>query len=148
FTWHPNDPGWVSTSSSTLVHNRLGAVGAYVSDILLYLFGLSAWWFVALCLKRMWVGYKLLMSRIVANSDAALPRVHWEQGVGFALLFIGSMGFEASQLAHIGSQLPGGAGGVLGQYISSLFATAVGVPGAVLILFFMVVLGLGLFLDF
>src|SRR5690606_13250066 len=61
FTWHPNDPGWVSTSSSTLVHNRLGAVGAYVSDILLYLFGLSAWWFVALCLKRMWVGYKTLM---------------------------------------------------------------------------------------
>ncbi|MGO1767799.1 MAG: DNA translocase FtsK [Advenella sp.] len=148
FTWHPNDPGWVSTSSSTVIHNRLGAVGAYVSDILLYLFGLSAWWFVALCVKRMWVGYKLLMSRIVANSEATLPRVHWEQGVGFALVFIGSLGFEASQLAHIGAQLPGGAGGVLGQYISGLFSTAIGVPGAVLVLFFMVVLGLGLFLDF
>ncbi|MBK1781783.1 DNA translocase FtsK 4TM domain-containing protein [Advenella sp. WQ 585] len=148
FTWHPTDPGWVSTSSSQLVQNRLGMVGAYVSDILYYLVGLSAWWLVVCFAQRMWVGYRRLMKRIVLDPDLDLPRVHWEQGIGFIMLFLGSMGFEASQLQGFGEQLPGGAGGVLGGIFANNLLMLIGPSGSAIALFLLLVLGISFFFGF
>ena len=148
FTWHPTDPGWVSTSSSQLVQNRLGMVGAYVSDILYYLVGLSAWWLVVCFAQRMWVGYRRLMKRIVLDPDLDLPRVHWEQGIGFVMLFLGSMGFEASQLQGFGEQLPGGAGGILGQIFANNLLMLIGPSGSAIALFLLLVLGISFFFGF
>lgn len=148
FTWHPTDPGWVSTSSSPLVQNRLGMVGAYISDILYYLVGLSAWWLVVCFVQRMWVGYRRLMKRIVLDPDLDLPRVHWEQGIGFVMLFLGSMGFEASQMQNLGEQLPGGAGGVLGQLFANNLHMLIGPSGSAIALFLLLVLGISFFFGF
>ena len=35
-----------------VIHNKGGTLGAYLADILLYLFGFSAWWWVILLLHR------------------------------------------------------------------------------------------------
>ena len=40
------DPGWSFSGSGAPIANRGGHVGAWLSDLLLYLFGLSAWWLV------------------------------------------------------------------------------------------------------
>ena len=148
-TWHASDPGWVSTSSSGgAIQNRLGVLGAYVADILLYLFGMSVWWLVILLVQRMWVGYRRMMKRIVLDPDVALPRVHWEQGLGFLMVFLGSMGVESTQFRHIDIGLPGGAGGVLGQLFSNNLNTLIGPAPAALLLIAFVLLGLSLFMNF
>ncbi len=45
-TYHRSDPGWSVGATSKAVANAGGRVGAWLSDLLLYLFGFSACWFV------------------------------------------------------------------------------------------------------
>lgn len=149
FTWHASDPGWVSTSSTGgAVQNRLGTLGAYTADILLYLFGCSVGWLVVLLFQRMWVGCRRMMKRIVLDPDLALPRIHWEQGLGFIMVFLGSMGVEATQFRHLDIGLPGGAGGVLGQLFAANLNTLIGSVAAAILLVVFILIGLSLFLNF
>jgi DNA segregation ATPase FtsK/SpoIIIE, S-DNA-T family len=48
-TFNRGDPGWSHSATGEAVRNAGGAVGAWISDLALYLFGLSAYWWVALC---------------------------------------------------------------------------------------------------
>jgi S-DNA-T family DNA segregation ATPase FtsK/SpoIIIE len=48
-TYSPFDPGWSHSATRPEIHNRGGAVGAWIADVLLYLFGFSAWWWVGFC---------------------------------------------------------------------------------------------------
>ena len=43
FTFDSADPGWAQTGYQTAIRNMGGAVGAYLSDLLLNLFGLVAY---------------------------------------------------------------------------------------------------------
>ena len=150
FTWHATDPGWVSTSGSGEIQNAFGAFGAYFSSILLYLFGFSAWWFVVLCLQRLYVGYKTLMSRFAKNLDPelVLPSIKWQVPVGFIMLLLGSIGLESTQMQGIGQQLPGQAGGVLGQLFSGLLARYIGATPTMFLMAAMLFWGFSLFFNF
>ncbi|QPT40725.1 DNA translocase FtsK [Oligella ureolytica] len=150
FTWHATDPGWVSTSGSGEIQNAFGAFGAYFSSILLYLFGFSAWWFVVLCLQRLYVGYKTLMSRFAKNLDPelVLPSIKWQVPVGFIMLLLGSVGLESTQMQGIGQQLPGQAGGVLGQLFSGLLARYIGATPTMFLMVAMLFWGFSLFFNF
>jgi S-DNA-T family DNA segregation ATPase FtsK/SpoIIIE len=156
-TWHPDDPGWSHSVAHVMVHNRGGRLGAYLSDILLYLFGFSAWCWVVLLLHRVYAGYRRLAVylRAANNREAEiLPRVQWEQGVGFVLLMIGSMGLEALRLYTLGTHLPGaadgvsGAGGVVGNLLAGVLAEGVGFTGGTLALLVALAVGLSLFFSF
>src|SRR5512143_4371194 len=46
-SYSPGDPAWSYSGDGAPLRNRGGAVGAWLADFLLYLLGLSAWWFVA-----------------------------------------------------------------------------------------------------
>jgi len=154
-TWSSTDPGWSHSSGSGVVHNRGGYLGAYLSDILLYLFGFSAWWLVVLLLHRVRAGYRRLAAQIRARGEPeTLARVQWEQGIGFVMLLVGSVGLESHRLGSWGMQLPGrtdmssGAGGVIGQAWSAFLSQGVGFTGSTLILLVLVCVGLSLFLGF
>ena len=157
-TWHPADPGWSHSTTSGLLHNRGGTLGAYLADILLYLFGFSAWWWVILLLHRVYAGYRRLAVHIRVPSNRKepeiLPRVHWEQGVGFGLLLIGSVGLEALRLYSWGEHLPGaadgvsGAGGVAGSLLAQLLSEGLGFTGGTLALLVFLAVGLSLFFSF
>src|SRR6266404_1148614 len=41
-TYSPDDPGFSFTGSSPVVHNRIGPVGAWLADMLFFLFGRPA----------------------------------------------------------------------------------------------------------
>ncbi len=43
-TFNRNDPGWSHASYITRISNLGGRTGAWISDFLLFIFGLSAWW--------------------------------------------------------------------------------------------------------
>ncbi len=154
-TWSPSDPGWSHSSHALNLHNRGGLIGAYLADILLYLFGFSAWWWVVLLLSRVKAGWRRLANQIRARGELEdLARVQWEQGVGFCMLLAGSVGLEALRLGSIGMELPArtdtasGAGGVIGHAWSVFLSQAVGFTGSTLILLGLVCVGASLFMGF
>jgi S-DNA-T family DNA segregation ATPase FtsK/SpoIIIE len=156
-TWSEHDPGWSHSVAGDTIYNRGGTIGAYLSDILFYLFGFSAWWWVVLLLHRVRAGYRRLASHLkVTNGREPEPlaRVHWEQGIGFLLLLTGSVGLEALRLYSWGMQLPGaadggsGAGGVIGRTLSEALTRGVGFTGATMALLVMLAVGLSLFFSF
>lgn len=155
-TWNAADPGWSHSVPGGVIHNKGGTLGAYLSDILLYLFGLSAWWWVVLLLHRVRAGYRRLADNLRAGGGASteLPRVRWEQGVGFGLLLVGSMGLEALRLYTHGTHLPGrmdgasGSGGVIGNSLAELLTAAIGFTGGTLVFLVLVAVGLSLFFSF
>jgi S-DNA-T family DNA segregation ATPase FtsK/SpoIIIE len=156
-TWDGNDPGWSHSfgRDAETLHNRGGLIGAYISDILLYLFGFSAWWLVVLLLHRVRAGYLRLANQIRTRGEPeTLARVRWEQGIGFFMVLLGSVGLEAYRLSSWGLKLPGrtditsGAGGVIGQAWSGFLSSAVGFSGSTLILLALIVFGSSLFFGF
>ena len=66
-----------------MTRNAGGVVGAWLSDVLLFLFGLSAYWWVALCLYIVVWGYRRL-----DGSSLIDPRPLWAALAGFALLLV------------------------------------------------------------
>ncbi len=98
-TWTRTDPGWSHSVHSGIIRNWGGTFGAYVADLLLYLFGASAWLWVLLLLRRVAAGfYRLSRAVLPSRVPELLPRVRWEVGIGYTLLFLGCMGVEALRL--------------------------------------------------
>lgn len=153
-TWSQADPGWSHSSTSTVLKNQGGILGAYVADILYYLLGFSAWWLVVLLLHRVYAGYRRLVTHLRDLPGDSLDRVRWEEGVGFVLLLAGSVGLESLRLSSYGLGLPSqtltnsGAGGVVGYAWSTLLNNLVGFTGSTLILIGLFLLGMSLFFRF
>ena len=156
-TWNAADPAWSHSvgRDAEQLHNRGGVIGAYFADVLLYLFGFSAWWWVILLVHRVRAGYLRLAAQLRTRGEPeTLARVRWEQGIGFFVALLGSVGLEAYRLSSLGMQLPGrmdynsGAGGVIGHVWSGFLAQAVGFAGSTTILIAMIVIGSSLFFGF
>ena len=49
FTFDKSDPGWSHSASIDHIKNAGGRYGAWLADILLSVFGFSAWWWAVLC---------------------------------------------------------------------------------------------------
>lgn len=156
-TWNGADPAWSHSvgRDAEQLHNRGGVMGAYLADILLYLFGFSAWWWVILLVHRVRAGYLRLAAQLRTRGEPeTLARVRWEQGIGFFVALLGSVGLEAYRLSSLGLQLPGrmdynsGAGGVIGHVWSGFLAQGVGFAGSTIILIAMIVIGSSLFFGF
>ncbi|GAA5234872.1 DNA translocase FtsK [Verticiella sediminum] len=148
-SYHPADPGWSHAAVVERIHNHGGRLGAWMSDMLLYLFGMSAWWWVVLLLHRVRAGYLRLVELLRhPGQPEVLPRVRWEQAVGFVLLLLGSVGIEALRLGSYGQDLPAGSGGVIGQALAAYVHRMVGFTGGTLTFLVMLAVGLSLFFGF
>ncbi|HEU0231113.1 MAG TPA: DNA translocase FtsK 4TM domain-containing protein [Burkholderiaceae bacterium] len=148
-TWNPADPAWSHSVLSTSTSNQGGRLGAYVSDLLLFLFGYSAWLWVVLLAQRVVAGFYRLTSLLLPNHKVeTLPRVHWEAGLGFLLLFVGSMGIESLQLKQFGASLPAGPGGQLGRLLAHVMSLSLGNTGCTLLLLVFIAVGASLFFGF
>lgn len=149
FTWNSSDPAWSHSLDAGSIHNQGGKLGAYVSDILYYLFGYSAWLWIVLLVQYLVVGFYRITNIVMPSGriQEPLARVPWEVGIGFVLLLLGSMGFEALQL-RFGFDLPAGAGGQVGQLFASLLVTYLGMAGAIVMLLVAVCVGASWLLGF
>ncbi len=141
------DPGWSHETLVPKVHNLGGRAGAWLSDLLLYIFGFSAWWWAFCLLRIVWLGYRRLTQKYVLSREpdpehAQEPLI---RGIGFVLLFIGSVGLEYLRMYSLHVQLPRAPGGVLGQLIGHSAHVAFGFTGATLLLLLLFGLGLSLF---
>lgn len=148
-SWRASDPGWSHSVYSSVTHNWGGTFGAYMADLLLYLFGASAWLWVVLLMRRVVAGfYRLTRAVFPDRVPEHLPRVRWEAGIGFGMLFLGCMGLEALRLHEWGAALPAGAGGQLGSLLAMALAGLLGNAGSTLLLLAFVIMGSSLFMGF
>src|SRR5215212_4758365 len=139
-TYRRSDPGWSHSASGAATGNAGGAVGAWLSDILLYLFGVSAYWWVALCLYVVIWGYRRLDGSSLIDRrplGAALA--------GFLLLLVASASLEALRLHSLGAELPLLPGGIVGRETGGALASALGFTGATLVLLALAAVGFSLF---
>jgi len=140
FTFDKADPGWSHSSTVEHIRNSGGRIGAWLSDILLFVFGFSAWWWVVLCAFVVRWSF-----RRIENVTAADRRSYAVAGVGFAILLIASASMEALRFYTIKATLPLAPGGMLGAGLSGLLSSAMGFTGATLVLLAMIAIGLSLF---
>ena len=141
-TYDRTDPGWSHSEDSDVVRNDGGRFGAWLADVLLYLFGVSAYWIAVFLLFATWWGYRRI--DVAGDGDR---RPFWVACAGFLLLLLASASIEAMRLHSLSVQLPFAPGGILGVAIGEpLFAT-LGFTGATLALLAAAGVGLSLFVG-
>jgi S-DNA-T family DNA segregation ATPase FtsK/SpoIIIE len=128
-TYTKADPGWSFSGTGDPIANRGGVVGAWLSDLLLYLFGLSAWWWVVAGIVLVVTGY-----RRVVRPDHASDHPFALGAAGFALVLLSSAALESIRLWRLPVALPLAPGGALGDAIGQNLARGVGFNGATLLL--------------
>jgi len=139
-TFDRGDPGWSHSAASGPTHNAGGRAGAWIADVLLYLFGLSAYWWVALCLVGVAWGYRTLEhSALIDRRPLAIALG------GFALLLVSSAAVEALRLHSLAVELPLAPGGMIGAALGGFAAGTLGFTGATLVLLTLAAVGWSLF---
>ncbi|MFN2644319.1 MAG: DNA translocase FtsK, partial [Burkholderiales bacterium] len=133
-TYSRDDPGWSHTATGAVAHNAGGALGAWFADVVLYLFGLSAYWFVALCVVGVVWGYRRIDGRSLGVFLG-----------GFAVLLLASASLEALRLQSLPVHLPLAPGGLIGAAAGGKLAAIAGFTGATLLLLALAAAGLSLF---
>jgi S-DNA-T family DNA segregation ATPase FtsK/SpoIIIE len=139
-TYHRGDPGWSHSVAADRVHNAGGQVGAYLADLLLYLFGVSAWWWVLLLLYAVVWGYRRLDGSSISDHRPFIVAL-----AGFSVLLVGSTGLETLRFHSLKASLPLAPGGMLGAVVGEVADVTFGFTGATLILLAAAMIGLSLF---
>jgi len=142
-TYDRADPGFSHAVTAIPVGNAGGRVGAWIADLLLYLFGFSAWVWVAAGAAWVLRGFRRLHA---PYEDRGLP--DWIQALGLLLLLLAATGLESLRMRGLATILPDVAGGVLGSVVAPPVAAALGVTSASVLLIVLVAVGASLFFDF
>ncbi|MEK8049043.1 DNA translocase FtsK 4TM domain-containing protein [Ideonella sp. DXS22W] len=146
-THNTGDPGFSTSGSGGAIANRAGLLGAWFSDLSLFVFGYSAWWLM-LASARAWLATLARWLRGEAGADAT-ARPEWMVWLGVALLMLGSCGLEWTRLYRLDGVLPGGqAGGVLGAVVGQLSMKWLGFAGSGVLWIALGVVGAALALQF
>ena len=135
-----SDPGWSHAVIGNSLHNPAGRLGAWVADLLLYLFGLSAWWCIVLLGLFVWRGFHRLNT-----GDEELQRPLPVALVGFLILLLSSATLEALRFYSLQAALPLGPGGVFGFEMSRLLEDLLGFTGSTMLLLAAMVAGWSIF---
>ncbi|MDL4863052.1 DNA translocase FtsK 4TM domain-containing protein, partial [Halomonas elongata] len=140
FSFNAGDPGWSRSGPETEVANWMGAIGAWLADVLYSLFGASAlWWPAMLGFAAWW----LIRSRQVDFEwDATLLAVRCG---GLVLLLLGTTTLGALHFYRPDSPLPYAAGGILGEGLVGALRPMLGSGGTSLLALAAMLCGVPLF---
>jgi S-DNA-T family DNA segregation ATPase FtsK/SpoIIIE len=140
YGYDQNDPAWSHSTSGAVTHNPGGVFGAWLVDVLLYVFGFSAWWWVAFLLQQIWVDY-----RGISQNSLFDRRALWIALIGFVVMLLASSSLEALRLHTLKAALPLTPGGMLGMVLGDGLAHLLGFTGATLFLLVLMAIGFSLF---
>jgi S-DNA-T family DNA segregation ATPase FtsK/SpoIIIE len=152
-SYHPADPAW-SNNTGGVIKNLGGRAGAYIADLMLLIFGASAYWWVILFIRRVISGWqKISQPSIVEEEDPSSPLevfkdswvVRW---LGFLMTLGSSVALESIRMHSLQIPMPHPPGGILGETIGDPLQNLLGFTGSTLILLFIFFAGLSLFLHF
>jgi S-DNA-T family DNA segregation ATPase FtsK/SpoIIIE len=139
-TFNRADPGWSHSVAAGEIRNLGGRVGAWIADMLLYLFGVSAWWWVALLAFAAIGTFRRLEGGLTGDRRSFAIAV-----IGFAVLLLASSGVEALRFHSLRLSLPLAPGGLVGDLVAKVLQSGFGFTGATLILLTLCVMTLSLF---
>jgi S-DNA-T family DNA segregation ATPase FtsK/SpoIIIE len=139
-SYHAADPGWSHSSTVTDIHNAGGVVGAWLADILLYLFGYLAYLLPVMVAYSGWLVFKGRTP--TGGIDLHVLSIRWS---GFLLTVGTGCGLAALELGAGHGALPAGAGGVLGNVIGIGLVNLFSQVGATLFLLALFLTGVTLF---
>ena len=122
------DAAFSTSGQHAVAANRVGGLGAWVSDILLFLFGYSAWWLPLLAIRAWLRGLAGLLRHDAGEPVRWSRRLRWWAGV--SLLIGASSALEWSRLYAVEPRLPGHAGGLLGYTLGPLGMKGLGFAGS------------------
>ena len=100
-TFNKGDPGWSHQATGATIQNAGGKFGAWLADLMLFLLGVSSYWWVLLCLYVVVWGYRRL-----DGSPLIDPRPLVIALVGFAVLLVASAALESLRLHSLQAELP------------------------------------------
>lgn len=135
-----NDPAWSNSASDLVPRNLGGYLGAWLADVLLFAFGVSAWWWVVFLMQQIWVDYRGLSRNSLFDRRAA-----WVALIGFFLLLLASSALESLRLHTLKAELPSVPGGMLGKILGDGLAHMLGFTGATLFFLALIAIGFSLF---
>ena len=138
-SYHPGDPGWSNAGHVDRIANQGGIAGAWIADVLLYLFGFMAYLFPVMIGYAGWLVYRGLkvasgeLDGYHATIRAAGCVVAVCAGCGLATLhYQGSATFPVDAGGIIGTIVGSGLAGVVNPVGGTLFLLALFLAGVTL----------------
>jgi S-DNA-T family DNA segregation ATPase FtsK/SpoIIIE len=139
-TYDKGDPGWSHSAESAQIQNAGGPFGSWLADVLLYLFGASAYWWVVFFLFAIFWAY-----RRIEHPGSADRRPFYLAITGFFVLLFASSTLESLRIQGLQIVLPLAPGGMAGKSLSAPLVAAFGMTGATLVLLILIAVGFTLF---
>lgn len=135
--FNSQDMGWTHSGDARYVTNACGVFGAWLADISLSLFGWGAYFFPSI------IGYYgyALQKALSATLFASL------QALGCVLSLLATTGLLSLYVLRMGTALPNGTGGILGQEMGEAVLRLLGNSGATLFLMMLLLIGASLLLE-
>jgi DNA segregation ATPase FtsK/SpoIIIE, S-DNA-T family len=160
-TYNPSDPGWSNAAPLRDVSNAGGRVGAWFADLLLYLFGMSAYLLVlgcVVCVARAMLRLRHLATQHLAAQSSSRKvaaestsselistvRFAWERWLGFLLVFVACVALEATRMYSLQVTVPLAPGGIFGELVGVPLVKALGAVGGTLAMLSMLAAGITL----
>ncbi|MBN8440532.1 MAG: DNA translocase FtsK 4TM domain-containing protein [Thauera sp.] len=134
------DPGWSHASAVSRVSNPGGRFGAWLADLLLYLFGISAWWWVVFLAYGLMWGFRRLKNRLTLDR-----RSFFFVLLGFFVVLLTSSALEFLRFHSHEGAVPLAPGGLIGMELGQLMQGYFGFTGGTLLLLAAIASGLSLF---
>ena len=125
-SYSPDDPGFSFTGTGATVHNHIGVIGAWLSDVLFFLFGRPAFLFPVMLGLACWGLQRRIRTEVSTRANTAV-RIG-----GFVLVLVASCALTTLHW-HPGS-LRQSAGGVIGTLVGGGLASGLDFLGATLLM--------------
>ena len=142
FSFNADDSAWSSSVSNGDIQNHAGAVGAYIADFLLSIFGYFGYLIPFLFLMS---GWRLYQTRLNQKTfDHFIFSIHL---IGVLVLFVGGCGILWMHF-NANTWLPSeirGAGGIVGYTVGPVLLKLTGFDGSTLIMLALFMIGLTLY---
>jgi DNA segregation ATPase FtsK/SpoIIIE, S-DNA-T family len=145
FSHNLADPAWSTSGSRAAVGNWGGRAGAWLADLSHFALGVSVWWlwlvavrgWLLACVAWLRSGATPEAEDLQADAAPAVPRPLWRRlrlALALGLLLCASTVLEWSRLHRWDADLPGAAGGVLGQTLGPWALRWLGATGSTLVM--------------
>jgi len=138
-TYRRSDLGWSHSATGAVIENAGGRAGAWLADLMLYVFGLSAYWWIVLCVFLVVWGYRRIDGKTRPDRRPIAIAL-----AGFIVLIVASAAIETLRLHSLRAELPFGPGGMMGEVVGTLAAGTLGFTGATLTLLALAAAGFSL----
>ena len=139
-SYHPGDPGWSNAGHVDRIANQGGVAGAWIADVLLYLFGFMAYLFPVMIGYAGWLVYRGLK----VTPDKLDVHHATIRAAGCVVAVCAGCGL-ATLHYHGSATFPVDAGGIIGTIVGSGLAGIVNPVGGTLFLLAMFLTGVTLF---